>query len=44
MLEADVAELKDGRVLIGNNLGKINGWVNADDVLGVGVDESGQPL
>ena len=29
-----VKELSDDRVLIGNNLGKINGWVSAEDVLG----------
>jgi hypothetical protein len=29
-----VQELSDDRVLIGNNLGKINGWVSAQDVLG----------
>ena len=37
-------EVEDGRVLIGNNLGKINGWIDAGDVLGVAVDETGQPL
>lgn len=28
-----VKEIKDGKVLIGNNLGKINGWASADDIL-----------
>ena len=30
-----VREIKDQRLLIGNNLGKINGWASRDDVLGV---------
>ena len=36
-----VKELQDGRLLIGNNLGKINGWADGSDVLGkvVGVGE-----
>jgi len=29
-----VKEVKDGRLLIGNNLGKVNGWVDAEAVLG----------
>jgi hypothetical protein len=29
-----VKELSDDRVLIGNNLGKVNGWVPAQDILG----------
>ncbi len=29
-----VKEVKDDRLLIGNNIGKINGWVPATDVLG----------
>lgn len=29
-----VKELAVDRVLIGNNLGKINGWVSAEDILG----------
>ncbi|MFO0825313.1 MAG: hypothetical protein U0792_19690 [Gemmataceae bacterium] len=29
-----VKEVKDGRLLIGNNIGKINGWVPASAVLG----------
>jgi len=29
-----VKEIGDGRVLIGNNIGKTNGWVPAGDVLG----------
>ena len=29
-----VKEVKDDRLLIGNNIGKINGWVAASDVLG----------
>jgi len=29
-----VKELKDGQLLIGNNIGKINGWVPASAVLG----------
>ena len=28
-----VKEIQEDKVLIGNNLGKINGWVTADDVL-----------
>ncbi len=28
-----VKGLEPGRVLIGNNVGKINGWADADDVL-----------
>ena len=28
-------EIGDGRVLIGNNLGKTNGWIGAGDVLAV---------
>lgn len=27
-------QVEDARVLIGNNLGKTNGWVSASDVLG----------
>ena len=29
-----VKEVRDGRLLIGNNLGKVNGWVDATGVLG----------
>jgi len=29
-----VKGVADGRLLIGNNLGKVNGWVDADAVLG----------
>jgi hypothetical protein len=29
-----VKDLQDGRLLIGNNLGKINGWAAVSDVLG----------
>ncbi len=29
-----VKEVKDGQLLIGNNLGKINGWVAASAVVG----------
>jgi hypothetical protein len=29
-----VKEVRDGRLLIGNNLGKVNGWVDAAAVLG----------
>ncbi len=29
-----VKEVKHGRLLIGNNLGKVNGWVEASAVLG----------
>jgi hypothetical protein len=29
-----VREVKDGQLLIGNNLGKVNGWVPAAAVLG----------
>ncbi|WP_372367062.1 hypothetical protein [Candidatus Uabimicrobium sp. HlEnr_7] len=28
-----IKEIKDKRVLIGNNLGKINGWISAKDIL-----------
>ena len=31
-------DLKPGRILIGNNVGKINGWVDASDLLGKVVD------
>jgi hypothetical protein len=36
-----VKEVRDGQLLIGNNLGKVNGWVPASAVLGrvVGVGE-----
>ena len=27
-------EINDSEILIGNNLGKINGWINKEDVLG----------
>jgi hypothetical protein len=38
-----VKEAKDGQLLIGNNLGKVNGWVPASAVLGrvIGVGGSG---
>lgn len=29
-----VKEVRDGQFLIGNNLGKINGWVSASAILG----------
>lgn len=29
-----VKDIAPGRILIGNNLGKINGWVDAVDILG----------
>lgn len=29
-----VKELREGEVLIGNNIGRINGWVSSSDVLG----------
>jgi hypothetical protein len=29
-----VREVRDGRLLIGNNLGKVNGWVDATAVAG----------
>jgi hypothetical protein len=29
-----VKEIRDGQFLIGNNIGKINGWVPADAVVG----------
>lgn len=29
-----VKEVRDGQLLIGNNLGKVNGWVPASAVLG----------
>jgi hypothetical protein len=29
-----VKEIKDGQFLIGNNLGKINGWVSAEAICG----------
>ena len=29
-----VKQIEDERILIGNNLGKINGWIAATDVLG----------
>ena len=30
-----VKELSDDGLLIGNNIGKINGWANRNDILGV---------
>ena len=33
-----VKEISEDGVLIGNNLGKINGWASRDDVLGVVID------
>src|SRR5438045_1369111 len=30
-----VKEISDQRLLIGNNVGKINGWASPDDVLGI---------
>ncbi|WP_425400790.1 hypothetical protein [Aeoliella sp.] len=30
-----VKDIAEGQVLIGNNLGKINGWAPIDDVLGI---------
>jgi len=30
-----VKQVEDHRLLIGNNLGKINGWASVEDVLGV---------
>jgi translation initiation factor IF-1 len=38
-----VKEIKDGRFLIGNNVGKINGWVSAEDIMAK-VVEIGEPL
>lgn len=29
-----IKEIKDGEILIGNNLGKINGWILKKDVIG----------
>jgi len=29
-----VKEIRDEQVLIGNNVGKTNGWISANDVLG----------
>ncbi len=29
-----VVEIADDRLLIGNNLGRVNGWVSTEDVLG----------
>ncbi len=28
-----IEEIKDKKILIGNNLGKINGWISSDDIL-----------
>lgn len=38
-------ELEDGRVKIGNNLGKVNGWAAASDILGraVGIRKESSP-
>jgi hypothetical protein len=36
-----VKEVADGRLLIGNNLGKINGWADATAVLGKAVAVEG---
>lgn len=33
-----VKDVRDGEVLIGNNLGKVNGWVPAADVVGKVID------
>lgn len=36
-----VKDMENGRILIGNNLGKINGWIGYEDVIGkvVGVED-----
>ena len=36
-----VLDLDDGQVLIGNNVGKVNGWLDGTDVLGkvISVDD-----
>jgi phage repressor protein C with HTH and peptisase S24 domain len=33
-----VMDIRDGRYLIGNTWGKKNGWVEADDILGIVTD------
>jgi hypothetical protein len=30
-----IREIKEGQILIGNNLGKINGWASVDDVIAI---------
>lgn len=30
-----IRDIRDGQILIGNNLGKINGWASADDVAAI---------
>ena len=35
-------DLEPGRILIGNNVGKINGWVDASDLLGKVAEDDSQ--
>jgi hypothetical protein len=39
-----VKEIKEGKFLIGNNIGKINGWVSRDDLCGVVTDLGAPPV
>lgn len=39
-----IVEMRDGRLLIGNNVGGLNGWVGPEAVLGVAIEVNGRPL
>jgi hypothetical protein len=39
-----VKEIQGDQLLIGNNLGKINGWVSASDAVGIVVDVANDSL
>lgn len=39
-----IVRMRDGRLLIGNNVGGLNGWVEPHRVLGVATEVDGRPL